>query len=399
MSLSPAARAILISGALILALSLGVRHAFGLFLQPLSLENGWGREVFGFALALQNLVWGLAQPAAGMLADRRGALPVVLGGAVLYAGGVAAMGLAEGGTAFVLTAGILVGLGLAGTTMPVVFGAISRAMPPEKRSLAFGVAMSVGSLGQFILLPAALGLIGGVGATATLLILGAISAAILPLAFALKGDRPQQAATPGPGTLEATRTAFGDRGFRLLSLGFFVCGFQVVFVGVHLPAFLADEGLAPHVGAVSLALIGLFNIFGSLGAGWLGGRYSKPRLLSFIYLGRGLGIALFILMPVTEISAYMFSVLMGLFWLSTVPLTNATVATMFGVRNMAYLGGIVFLAHQIGSFLGGWLGGLAFDRFGSYDIAWGIAIGLSLLAAIANWPIRDEAVAERTAAA
>lgn len=397
MSSAKNATLVLAAGAIVLALTLGTRHAFGLFLQPVSDANGWGREVFAFTIALQNLMWGVAQPFAGLLADRRGAGPVLIAGSVLYTAGIAGMALAGSATVFILVAGVLAGLGLAGVTMPVVFGAISRALPAEKRSMAFGVAMSVGSFGQFLFLPAALSLIDGFGWAATLLIFSALSALIIPLSFAL-WERPAKPDATAPTAGAAAQAALRDRGFLLLGLGFFVCGFQVVFIGVHLPAFLLDEGLSIGLGTTVLALIGLFNIFGSLGAGWLGSRFGKPQLLAGIYLARGVAIAAFVLLPITEASAYLFAVLMGFLWLSTVPLTNGAVATMFGTRDMAFLGGIVFLAHQVGSFLGGWLGGLVYDRAGSYDIAWGIAIALSLMAALVNWPVREAPVTKEVVA-
>ncbi len=397
MSTAKNATLILAAGALVLALTLGTRHAFGLFLQPISEANGWGREVFAFAIALQNLVWGIAQPFAGLLADRRGAGPVMIGGAVLYAAGIAGMAVAGSAPLFIVTAGLLAGLGLAGVTMPVVFGAISRALPAEKRSMAFGVAMSVGSFGQFLFLPVALSLIDGFGWAATLLIFSALSALVIPLSFAL-WERPARPDAKAPTAGAAAQMALRDRGFLLLGLGFFVCGFQVVFIGVHLPAFLVDEGLSIGVGTTVLALIGLFNILGALGAGWLGSHFGKPQLLAGIYLARGVAIAAFVLLPITEASAYAFAVAMGFLWLSTIPLTNGAVATMFGTRDMAFLGGIVFLSHQLGSFLGGWLGGLVYDRAGSYDIAWGIAIGLSVLAAVVNWPVREAPVTKEAAA-
>ena len=397
MTLTRSARNILISGSLILAVSLGLRHAFGLFLQPVSMANGWGREVFGFAIALQNLVWGVAQPFAGMLSDRYGAGRVILAGAVLYLLGLAGMAMASAALPFTLAAGVLVGLGLAGTTMPIVFGAISRALPAEKRSVAFGIAMALGSLGQFAMLPGALRLIDGIGWAQTLALMAVLSALMLPLAFGglmeRKDSASPAAAAAGPTAGQALRLALADRNFWLLSLGFFVCGFQVVFIATHMPAFLADKGLAAWVGSTVLALIGLFNIFGSLAAGWLGSRFPKPWLLCGIYGGRAIAIALFLALPVSPVTAFLFAGAMGVFWLSTVPLTNGVVASMFGVKNLAMLGGVVFLAHQIGSFLGGWLGGLIFDRTGSYDLAWGIAIGLSVIATLLNLPIKERPVA------
>ena len=401
MTLSRSTRDILIAGSLILAVSLGLRHTFGLFLQPVTMATGWGREVFGFAIALQNLVWGLAQPFAGMLSDRFGAGRVILAGACLYLLGLVGMATAPDATAFTLSAGVLVGLGLSGTTMPIVFGAVSRALPAEQRSMAFGIAMSLGSVGQFVMLPLALRLIDGMAWTQTLMLMAALSAVMVPLACGSLMERKHVAATAaataagapsGPTAFQALRIALADRGFRLLSLGFFVCGFQVVFIATHMPAYLADTGQAAWVGSIVLALIGLFNIFGSLAAGWLGARLPKPWLLSGIYAGRALAIVVFLLAPISPATAFVFAAAMGLLWLSTVPLTNAVVASMFGVRNMAMLGGVAFLAHQVGSFLGGWLGGLIFDRTGSYDHARGISIGLSVLAALLNLPIRERPV-------
>ena len=395
------ARLVLVAGSLILAISLGTRHSFGLFLQPISVENGWGRETFGFAIALQNLVWGAAQPLTGMLADRIGAGRVILGGAVLYAAGVALMAVPQDAFLFSMTAGVLIGLGLSGTTMPIVFGAISRAVPAEKRSMAMGISMSIGSFGQFAMLPIALGLMGGFGWASAVLVISAVAALIIPLSFALS-ERGRSAPPPSvevdKSAGKALSEALAMRDFWLLFLGFFACGFQVVFIAVHLPAFLSDEGLPPNVATIVLALIGLFNIVGAYSAGVLGGRRSKPALLAWLYLGRAVVIAAFIMLPITPWSAYIFGAVMGLFWLSTIPLTNGIVAAIFGVRNMSMLGGLVFFGHQLGSFAGGWLGGFLYDRTGSYDVAWWIAIGLSVVAAALNAPIRETPVADRLAA-
>ena len=390
---------ILWCGALILAVSLGIRHTFGLFLQPMSLDNGWGREVFAFAIALQNLVWGLAQPFAGRLADRFGAGWAILGGTLLYVAGLLLMAQSASTFGLALSAGVLIGLGLSGTTFPVVFGAVSRAVPAEQRSLAMGIAMAVGSLGQFVLLPGSQWLIGALGWAAALVVLGLLGIAMGPLSAALF-ERPSMNPAVRARPLRAILAeALTHRGFWLLSLGFFVCGFQVVFIATHIPAFLMDRGLAPLVGTTVLALIGLFNIFGSYLAGLGGGKFRKPMLLTGIYLARAVVISVFILLPVTAWSAYAFGMVMGLLWLSTVPLTNGTVATVFGVGNMSMLGGIVFLFHQVGAFLGGWLGGYLYDATGSYRVVWIIAIGLSLAAALLNWPIREQAVRPATAAA
>ena len=383
---------ILLGGSLILALSLGIRHGFGLFLPPMSAEFGWGREVFAFAIALQNLIWGLAQPFAGAVADRFGARRTIILGGILYGLGLLTMGLADSPWSLSLSAGLLIGLGLSGTSFSVILGAVGRAVPVEKRSLAMGIVAAAGSFGQFAMLPGTLGLISWLGWSAALFALALLVALILPLATMVK-DRPLPSLGQEQTLREALREAAGHSGFWLLGLGFFVCGFQVVFIGVHLPAYLVDQHLPALVGTTVLALVGLFNIFGTYGAGWLGGRISKPRLLSALYLARAVVIAVFVLTPLTAWSAYAFGIAMGLLWLSTVPLTNGTVATLFGVRNLSMLGGIVFLFHQLGAFMGGWLGGYLYDRTGSYELVWQIAILLSLMAAALNWPVREQPVA------
>ncbi|RJG13934.1 MFS transporter [Pseudomonas cavernicola] len=383
---------ILVGAALILALSLGIRHGFGLFLAPMSAEFGWGREVFAFAIALQNLIWGLSQPFTGALADRFGASRVVLVGGVLYAAGLVLMGLADSPWSLSLSAGLLIGIGLSGTSFSVLLGVVGRAVPAEKRSMAMGIASAAGSFGQFAMLPGTLGLLGWLGWSAALLALGALVALIVPLVGMLR-DRPLPLLGHEQTLREALQEAAGHSGFWLLALGFFVCGFQVVFIGVHLPAYLVDQHLPAQAGTTVLALVGLFNIFGTYIAGWLGGRMSKPRLLTALYLARALVIAGFFLAPLNVWSAYAFGIAMGLLWLSTVPLTNGTVATLFGVRNLSMLGGIVFLFHQLGAFLGGWLGGYLYDRTGSYDLVWQIAIFLSVVAAALNWPVREQPVA------
>lgn len=384
---------LLLGASLILALSLGTRHGFGLFLPPMSAEFGWGREVFAFAIALQNLIWGLAQPVTGALADRFGARKVIIIGGVLYMLGLVFMGMADSPLSLSLSAGLLIGIGLSGTSFSVILGVVGRAVPVEKRSMAMGIAAAAGSFGQFAMLPGTLGLIGWLGWSAALLALGLLVALILPLAAMINETPPPVSNGPEQTLLEALREAASHSGFWLLALGFFVCGFQVVFVAVHLPAYLVDHHLPALTGTTVLALVGLFNIIGTYIAGWLGGRMSKPRLLSALYLLRGVVITLFLVAPLTQWSAYLFGIAMGLLWLSTVPLTNGTVATLFGVRNLSMLGGIVFLFHQLGSFLGGWLGGYLYDTTGSYDLVWQISIGLSLMAAVLNWPVREVPVA------
>lgn len=383
---------IMLGASLILALSLGIRHGFGLFLSPMSADFGWGRGVFAFAIALQNLIWGIAQPFTGALADRFGAQRAIILGGVLYAAGLVLMGLADSPLSLSLSAGLLIGIGLSGTSFSVILGVVGRAVPVEKRSMAMGIAAAAGSFGQFAMLPGTLGLISWLGWSAALIALGMMVALIVPLALMVR-DRPQVNQGPQQTLGEALREACSHSGFWLLALGFFVCGFQVVFIGVHLPAYLVDQHLPAIVGTTVLALVGLFNVFGTYIAGWLGGRRSKPRLLSALYLARGVVITLFISVPLSVWTAYAFGIAMGLLWLSTVPLTNGTVATLFGVRNLSMLGGIVFLFHQLGSFMGGWLGGYLYDHTGSYDLVWQISIVLSVLAAALNWPVREQPVA------
>ena len=390
----------LVCGSLILFFSLGIRHTFGLFLQPVTLGQEWGRETFAFAIALQNLIWGASQPFTGMISDRFGAKPVIAGGAILYGLGLWVMSQVAGEVVFTLGAGVLIGLGLSGTTFPVIFGAISRLVEPQQRSLAMGVTMSVASFGQFAMLPIGLGLMTRLGWQGALIVLSLLALAMFPLAFGIrKAQAPVLSTGEDVSFTQALRDAFGTRDFWLLSLGFFVCGFQVVFIAVHLPAFLADEGIVSGVAMTVLALIGLVNIAGTYYAGLWGGRHRKPMLLSWIYLGRAVVISAFVLLPVTSTTAYIFGALMGLFWLSTVPLTNGTVAAIWGVKHLSMLGGIVFFAHQLGSFVGVWMGGWLYDRTDSYDVAWGVAIVLSLIAAGINWPITERTIAQREPAA
>jgi predicted MFS family arabinose efflux permease len=382
----------LAAAAIVLSIALGIRHGFGLFLQPMSLEFGWGRETFALAIALQNLVWGAAQPVTGMIADRFGAARTMVGGTVLYVAGLVLMSVSSTPGALFLSVGVLLGLGLSGTTFAVVLGAVSRAVPPEQRSRAMGVATAIGSFGQFVMLPGSLSLIGWFGWSAALIALAAIATSMAGLSAVLPWREHAAAAGSGVRAGDALRAALAHNGFRLLAFGFFVCGFQVVFIITHLPAFLVDRGLSLSVGTNTLALIGLANVAGAYLAGVWGARYRKPALLAAIYAGRAVVIAAFVLAPITEVSAYVFGIVIGLLWMSTVPLTNGTVAAVFGVRNMAMLSGVVFFVHQLGAFLGGWLGGYLYDRSGSYDGVWAIAIALSLLAAVVNLPIREEPV-------
>lgn len=385
---------VLACGAAIVTLSMGVRHGFGLWLQPITQDMGWTRENFAFALAVQNLAWGFFGIFAGMAADRFGAFRVLLVGAVLYALGLAGMALSPTTFLFTLTAGLLIGAAQAGTTYAVIYGVIGRQIPAEKRSWAMGVAAAAGSFGQFLMVPVEGWLIADFGWQQALLILGAAVLLIMPLALFLRepgfagGAAPKREQTIG----QALREAFGYRSFQLLMAGYFVCGFQVVFIGVHMPSYLKDNGLSPQVASYALALIGLFNVFGTYAAGALGQRLAKRHILAFIYFARAVAISVFLIVPLSPASVYVFSAVMGVLWLSTVPPTNAVVAQIFGVAHLSMLGGFVFFSHQIGSFMGVWLGGVLYDQTGSYDIVWYIAIALGVFAALINLPVRESAI-------
>jgi predicted MFS family arabinose efflux permease len=385
---------VLLCGALIVTLSMGIRHGFGLFLQPITSDRGWSRETFAFAIAVQNLAWGIAGPFAGMVADRYGALRVLVVGGLLYAGGLVLMALSTSGLAFTGSAGLMLGMAQAGTTYAIVFGVIARNVAPEKRSWAMGVAAAAGSFGQFLMVPVENWLIGGWGWQNALFVLGLMALLILPLAFGLREPAVAAgAAGPQQSVRAALREAIGHKGFRLLTAGYFVCGFQVVFIGVHMPSYLKDHGLDPGVASTALALIGLFNVFGTYGAGALGQRMAKSHILSAIYALRGVVIVAFVLAPLTPWSVYLFAAAMGLLWLSTVPPTNAIVAQIFGVQYMSMLSGFVFLSHQLGSFMGAWLGGKLYDMTGSYALVWWLSVALSVMAALANLPVREAAIA------
>ena len=383
---------VLLCGAFIVTLSMGIRHGFGLWLQPITMDRGWTRETFAFALAIQNLAWGLAGPLAGMLADKYGAFRVLLVGSVLYAAGLVLMALATSGLAFTGSAGVLLGLAQSGTTYAVIYGVIARQVDPMKRSWAMGVAAAAGSFGQFLMVPVENWLISAWGWQNALFVLGCAALAIMPLAFGLK--EPPAAAHTGhrQSVGSALREAFAYPSFRLLMAGYFVCGFQVVFIGVHMPSYLKDKGLSPDVATMALALIGLFNVFGTYTAGTLGQKLAKRHILTAIYILRAVAIVIFLWAPLTPWSVYVFSAVMGLLWLSTVPPTNAIVAQIFGVQYMSMLGGFVFLSHQVGSFLGAWLGGRLYETTGSYDVVWWIAVALGVFAALINLPVRETAI-------
>jgi predicted MFS family arabinose efflux permease len=385
---------VLIAGAMIVTLSMGIRHGFGLWLQPITQAHGWTRENFAFALAIQNLSWGFFGIFAGMLADKFGAFRVIVGGAVLYALGLAGMALTTTPFTFMLTAGVLLGAAQAGTTYAVIYGVIGRQVDPAKRSWAMGVAAAAGSFGQFLMVPVEGFLISSFGWKDALLMLTAATLLIMPLAYFLREPGFAGGAAPvrDQTIFEALKEAIKYPSFQLLMAGYFVCGFQVVFIGVHMPSYLKDNGLSPQVASYALALIGLFNVFGTYIAGSLGQKMPKKWILSFIYLARAVAISIFLIAPLTPWSVYIFASVMGLLWLSTVPPTNATVAQIFGVAHLSMLGGFVFFSHQIGSFMGVWLGGLLYDKTGSYDIVWYISIALGIFAALVNLPVREEAI-------
>lgn len=383
---------ILIVGCVILTLSMGVRHTAGLFLQPMTLDNGWSRETFSFAFALQNLIWGLGSPFAGALADRYGAGRTLLVAATFYVLGLVLMSVSPTPLTLDLSAGLLIGIGLSGTTFPVIMGVIGRHTTPEKRSLALGIASAGGSFGQFAVLPIGQMMISTYGWQSALVLLACGVGLIAPLAYAM-ADGHKPSAGAGQSVVEALREASGERSFHYLFWGYFVCGFQTAFIMLHLPSYLVDAGMSANVGMTAVALIGLFNIFGSFYFGWAGGRSSKKNLLVWIYGLRAVAIFIFMLVPLSTAAAWIFAAVIGILWLATVPLTNGLIAQIFGLRYMSMLTGVVFLGHQLGSFLGAWLGGRIFDETGSYSLAWSISIGLSILAAICSWPVNEKPLA------
>ena len=389
---------VLLCGACILTLSMGIRHGFGLWLQPITQSQGWTRETFAFAIATQNLAWGVFGIFAGMVSDRFGAFRVIVAGAVFYALGLFGMAHASTPLQFTISAGVLIGMAQAGTTYAVIYGVIGRNVPAERRSWAMGIAAAAGSFGQFLMVPVEGLLIESLGWQQALTALGLAVLVVVPLARWLRepGFSGGAQARREQSIWQAVQEAFRYRSFQLLMAGYFVCGFQVVFIGVHMPSYLKDHGLSPQVASYALGLIGLFNIFGTYGAGMLGQRLPKKNILAFIYLARAAAIALFLLVPLSPASVYVFSSVMGLLWLSTVPPTNATVAQIFGVAHLSMLSGFVFFSHQIGSFMGVWLGGYLYDKTGSYDVVWYLAIALGVFAAIVNLPVKEAAI-QRTA--
>ena len=388
----------LIGSALILALSLGVRHAFGLYLVPMSHEFGWGHNVFSLAIAMQNLVWGAVQPITGAFADKYGSKIVVAVGGALYSLGLLLMAFSSTGLMLNLSVGLILGLALSATSFPVLLSAVGRAAHPDKRSLAMGIASAAGSFVQFIMLPSTLLLLQNIGWSAALVVSSILIALIIPLAWMLKA--PMYVAPHSSAQINKASLSFkqilvivkNHQPFWFLALGFFVCGFQVVFIGIHLPGYLIDHGFNATTGTIFLALVGLFNIVGTYSAGWLGGKYSKPHLLMWLYGLRGIAIIAFLLLPLSAWTVYAFGVIMGLLWLSTVPLTNGIVANMFGVKYLSMLSGLIFFTHQIGSFFGGWLGGVNHDMTGNYNAIWMFSIALSLLGVLVHFFVNEETV-------
>lgn len=393
---------IIFCGCAIACLTFGPRATAGLLLTPISETNGWGRDVFALSFAIQNLLWGVGQPFAGGFADKYGARPVLIVGGLLYAAGLALMPLSGAPGAMHLSAGVLIGFALSGASFSIIIGAFGKLLPPEWRTLGFGFGTAAGSFGQFLFTPLASALIAAHGWQTTTLIFAALMLLVLPLSLPL-ATRPVEGAAPGAPVYdqsirEALKEAFATPSYWLLVIGFFTCGFHLAFITAHLPPFLIDQGISAQVGGWALALIGLFNIAGALSSGVLSGRMPKRHILAAIYFARAILIAGFIFLPVTPATALIFGAGIGLLWLSTIPPTSGLVATMFGTRYMTMLYGVVFLSHQIGSFMGVWLGGELYEAYGNYDLIWKIAIGLSIMSALVNLPIRERAV-ERPATA
>ncbi len=393
---NPSYMRIVYIGSFIALVSLGVRATFGLFMQPMGLEHGWGREVFSLAFAIQNLVWGLSAIFMGILADRVGSGRTIAIGCLLYAAGMVGMCFAETEMQLYLTAGLIVGLGQAGTTFPVILPVVARAVPPAYRSTAMGIASAGGSLGQFTIVPAGQMLITGLDWTGALWALSLLIAVTLPLAVFLKGRPNAHVGTLSLG--DAVRQALAHKSFHLLFWSYFVCGFHTAFITLHLPAYLTDGGLNATTGATAIALIGLFNIAGCYYAGKLGERHSKKTLLAGVYFLRAFGIIFLLVMPLSPLVVYIFAAWMGLFWLGTVPLTQGLIGQIYGLRYAATLSGIAFLGHQIGSSIGVWWGGYAYQTTGSYTMVWWASIALAVIAAALTLPIKEQPLAAPAAA-
>jgi MFS family permease len=386
---------IIACGCAIGLLSFGPRSSLGFFIQPMSRDFSWGRDVFGLALAVQNLLWGLGQPLAGAIADRFGIFRVMCVGALLYAGGLLMMRYASTPLSLELGAGVLIGFGLSGCSFNLVLSAFSKLLPPERRGLALGAGTAAGSFGQFLVAPTGVALLGTIGWQGKLMVFAALMLLIIPLSLALSTP-PATAANLPAADQQSFKTAlaeaFGHRSYVLLVLGFFTCGFQLAFITVHLPAYLVDRGITAQTGGWVIAAIGLFNIMGSLGVGWLQNRMPKRYILSIIYFIRAVSIVAFISLPVTPGSAILFGAVTGLTWLSTVPPTSGLIALMFGTRWFATLYGFAFVSHQVGGFLGVWLGGIVFENFGSYTSIWWLSVLFGVLSALINLPIVEKPV-------
>lgn len=379
-----------LAGGIVMGLALGVRHVQGLFLLPVTMDRDWSRETFGLALAVQNLTWGLAQPFAGMVADRFGSARVIVGGVVLYAAGLVLMVHAETPAGFVWAAGVCIGIGLSGTTFGAVYGALSRRVAPERRSWALGLSGAIGGFAQFAMVPAAHQILSAWGWRGALLALSVVMLLALPCALPLR-SRPDTSSTAEADMplSAALREAFRHPGFWMLNLGFLACGFQLAFIATHLPAYLLDQGMGPAHAVTALALIALTNVLGTYGCGLLGASRSRKKLLAGIYLLRTAAMALFVLLPLTPTSLYVFAAVMGFVWLGTAPLTNGLVSQVFGVRYITTLFGFVFFGHQLGSFLGVWMGSQLFEVTRSYELIWLLAMALGVAAAALHWPIDD----------
>ena len=390
-------------GCVIAVISFGPRSSLGFFLTPLSSANGWGRDVFGLALAIQNLLWGLGQPFAGAIADKYGAPRVLSAGAILYSAGIYLMAQSSTPGMLYISAGVLIGFGLSGCAMPAIIGALGKLVPENWRSFAFGAGTAAGSFGQFLYSPIAVSLMDSYGWQATLLIFSCLLLLIVPLSLTLMAPRgaaaPSRASAPSQSVMQALAEAFNHRSYVLLVLGFFTCGFQLAFVTVHLPSYLVDRGLSTQVGGWTLAIIGLFNIVGSLGSGYLGNMMPKRYILSIIYFGRALAIVAFISLPASPAATLVFGAVTGLLWLSTVPPTSGLVALMFGTKWLTMLFGFAFFSHQVGGFLGVWLGGVLFEATGSYNIVWWLSVFFGVASAVINLPIVEKPVARHAAAA
>ncbi len=397
-SRSPSPYVLVVCGALILLLGMGTRNSFGLFLQPMSLDLQLPREVFSLAIAIQMIVWGISQPIFGGLADRYGAGRVAVLGGVFYAGGLLLMANATGPLGLHGGAGVLVGLGVSAAGFAVVLGPVGRAFPSEKRSMALGIASAGGSSGQLFMAPIGAALLDSLGWASALLVMAIIAALIIPLALGVRGKSTTDSVSANS-LREALKEASRHSGYWLLCGGFFVCGFHVAFIATHLPPFLSDHNLPPMLAATAIAMIGFFNILGTIASGWLGGKFRQKHILSYYYLARAIIIGGFLVFPVTQTSVLIFAGAIGFLWLGTVPLTSGLVAQVFGPRYLGALFGIVFFSHQIGGFLGAWLGGYMFDLTGSYDQVWLIAVGLGVLAAILHWPIADSPILRQTRSA